>query len=205
MPDIFNGFNAAVVATNVFWSLIGLALYVMLAFGLMQMGQKTRHPYPWLAWIPAANLFLLSHLAGAARKRVAFAFLLLALMSIGAAIFSSLFGAIGHLPYAYGATGFSVFLAVVAWMTGIAAYVLYSILVYHIYKCFKPNNATVFTVLSVIFWFLGPIFIFVASFGTPDQAQAAASPRPQGPVNPPSPPTSPPPSGPPTFTPPSGY
>ncbi len=208
MPDIGSAYTIGAVMSSVFWALICIALYVMLAFGLMAMGRKTGHPYPWLAWIPVANLFLLAALAGAARKKVVFPFLLLALMCVGAAVFSALFRAMAH--FTYGTDGFSIFLAVIAWMTGIAAYVLYCVLANGIFRRFKPEYSTVFTVLSVIFWFLGPIFILADSFGTPDQvpfpqqgAQAAGIPPQSAPED--STYMPPPPQGPPTFTPPSGY
>lgn len=40
-----------------------VALYVYTAWAWMTIARKLKHPYPWLAWIPVANLFLYPMLA----------------------------------------------------------------------------------------------------------------------------------------------
>ena len=42
---------------------IGLILYVYMALCLMFIAQKTGTKYPWLAWIPIANVFLMAMIA----------------------------------------------------------------------------------------------------------------------------------------------
>jgi hypothetical protein len=41
----------------------GLVLYVFMAICLMFIAQKTDTKYPWLAWIPIANVFLMAMIA----------------------------------------------------------------------------------------------------------------------------------------------
>lgn len=43
--------------------LILIVLYVYTAWALMDIAKKTKTPYPWLAWIPVANLFLMLMIA----------------------------------------------------------------------------------------------------------------------------------------------
>jgi len=44
--------------------LIMIALYVYGAWALMTIARKTKTEYPWLAWIPLANLYLMTQIAG---------------------------------------------------------------------------------------------------------------------------------------------
>ena len=50
--------GASVVATT----LIALIIYAYFALAWMSIAQKLDHPYPWLAWIPIANLALILQL-----------------------------------------------------------------------------------------------------------------------------------------------
>ncbi len=42
---------------------IGLAVYIYTALVLMTIAKKTETEYPWLAWIPFANLYLMTQIA----------------------------------------------------------------------------------------------------------------------------------------------
>jgi len=43
--------------------IIGIGIYVYTALAWMTIAKKLIHKYPWLAWIPIANLFLIAMLA----------------------------------------------------------------------------------------------------------------------------------------------
>jgi len=43
--------------------IIGLALYVYSSWALMTIAKKTDTPNAWLAWIPIANLYLMTQVA----------------------------------------------------------------------------------------------------------------------------------------------
>lgn len=43
--------------------IIGIASYVFIALAMMKIAQKTKTPNGWLAWIPIANLYLMTQLA----------------------------------------------------------------------------------------------------------------------------------------------
>jgi len=47
----------------VFIVLLSIALYVYYAFVWMTIARKLKYKYPWLAWIPIANFFLVPILA----------------------------------------------------------------------------------------------------------------------------------------------
>ena len=42
---------------------VGLILYIYMAICLMSIAKKTNTPHPWLAWIPLANVFLMTMIA----------------------------------------------------------------------------------------------------------------------------------------------
>jgi hypothetical protein len=44
--------------------IIGLALYIYTALAWMTIAKKLKHKYPWLAWIPFANVCLMLQLGG---------------------------------------------------------------------------------------------------------------------------------------------
>jgi len=48
----------------VFVLIIGLAIYVFVAIALMTIAIKTSTPLAWLAWIPLANIYLMTQIAG---------------------------------------------------------------------------------------------------------------------------------------------
>ncbi len=43
---------------------IAIGLYVYSSLAWMKIAKKKNHPYPWLAWIPVANISLLLQLGG---------------------------------------------------------------------------------------------------------------------------------------------
>lgn len=43
--------------------IIGIISYVFMALALMKMAEKTKTPNGWLAWIPIANLYLMTQIA----------------------------------------------------------------------------------------------------------------------------------------------
>jgi len=58
---IFNGMPMFGSFFAVF-AVIGLALYVYASLALMAIAQKTKTENPWLAWIPFANLYLMTQI-----------------------------------------------------------------------------------------------------------------------------------------------
>lgn len=57
------GILAFFIAMALFAVLILIALYVYYAFVWMTIARKLKYKYPWLAWIPIANFFLVPILA----------------------------------------------------------------------------------------------------------------------------------------------
>lgn len=52
-----------VVAIIIFF-IVAIAVYIYMALALMTIAKKTKTPRPWLAWIPIANFYLMTQIAG---------------------------------------------------------------------------------------------------------------------------------------------
>ncbi|MBN1544480.1 hypothetical protein JW898_03385 [Candidatus Woesearchaeota archaeon] len=48
----------------VFFLLIAAALYVYTSWALMTIGKKLKYAYPWIAWIPVANIAMILRMGG---------------------------------------------------------------------------------------------------------------------------------------------
>lgn len=56
---------SALIATfSALFAIIGIGIYVYTAWALMTIGQKLNYKYPWLAWIPGANIAMVLELGG---------------------------------------------------------------------------------------------------------------------------------------------
>lgn len=65
MVNEYLGFLIPVMgALSGMFLLIFFVLYVYLAFALMTIAKKTKTANAWLAWIPIANLYLMTQIAG---------------------------------------------------------------------------------------------------------------------------------------------
>lgn len=222
-PGLASMLQGVMIFFCVFACLIALALWIMQSIGFMRMAKKVGFADPWLAWIPGAGDYLFVKLAGPGRRKIGIAYMFLvylalplvvALFWVGLMSFITSFipfivsqalnGSNGNWYDPSFMNGFPMGMNVGALVMfilgglalaaiGIVSAVFYYIMLYHVFKRFKPNVAVVFLVLSIIFSFLGPIFILVASFGTPDEKIEEG-------VVPPAPPAQQPPS----FSPPAG-
>ena len=56
------GLFALLAGFFVIFAIIGVVVYVYFAYALMRVAQKLKHPYPWLSWIPFANVALILQL-----------------------------------------------------------------------------------------------------------------------------------------------
>ncbi len=156
---------------------IGIALYLLRAFGVYKMSKTLSYSRPWLAFIPIANTFALGRLAetkNGSAKPYKYSLILLWL-GIGNAIFSlinvgvataTLFAVLenpGLTP-----TGSEAFYSVVGGAFGslivsalsITYMVFYYIALYKVYKLFAPDYSTVLLVVSILFGVAEPIILF---------------------------------------------
>ena len=118
---------------------IGIVCYVFNSLSLYQMAKNRGIDSPWLAWIPIAKTYLMGKIIN---EKVAFPY---------AHVFLPL------LPFASGLLSMIPF---IGWLFPIAYAVYYYGALYRLYRMYKPENAVLFQVLSIIFAITQPFFLF---------------------------------------------
>lgn len=133
----------------------GIFLYIFFALGLMQIAKNRGIRLPWLAWIPVASLFTLGACADDERGTIRYQVLCPAFL--GSAVVCFAFADAGGLGDVFAA---GPLLVAIAFGLLITAVVLSFIALNWIYRS-TSRTPTALTVLSIIFGFLIPIFLFV--------------------------------------------
>lgn len=131
--------------------IIGIALYVLFAVGLYSLAKTEQTGNEWFAFIPILQLYII----GKILKEVKISTytipqleLVLPLAPIAVAIVNSI---LGHIPVLGG---------ILTLVLNLALAVLNIVVLYNFYKRYKGEQATLMTVLSVILFFMGPIYVF---------------------------------------------
>lgn len=164
-----------------FIGIIVLAMYLLEAIGLYGMAKKSRFLSPWRSFIPFANTFLFGKIAEKYQRRdgkpsAKFSVLLLVFEILTLVFVAAFFvffinmcvilfadmNSEAEITIAIGRTVIPmIFSCLVLVGVSIAYAVMYYIALWRIFAAFDYNNATVYLVLSIVFSFLGPIFLFV--------------------------------------------
>lgn len=164
-------------------TLIGIAMYVLTALALYTMAQRRGIHKPWLAWIPVVNVWILGSLSDqyryvargenrSKRKSLVILAVIAAVIGVvvgtmaGVLIFRVVYGIITGVSEAWmmdAVTGpLMGILGMLVPMLGvaIARAVVYYMALYDVYKSMDPANSVVFLVLSILFGFTEPFFLF---------------------------------------------
>ena len=130
---------------------IGITLYVLLALGLYGIAKNESLGNEWFAFIPILQFYIV----GKVLKE----------LKIGSYVIPSLEIVLPLSPIALMLA--ARILGVIPILGGLLslilniAYTVFGIIVmYHFYKRYKGEQATLMTVLSVVLFFMGPIFVF---------------------------------------------
>jgi hypothetical protein len=138
------------LATLLFF-LIGIALYLLFAIGLYSLSKTERTGNEWLAFIPILQLYIIGRILREV-KVGAYTVPSLELVLPAAPIVLMIAGKILDIIPFLG--GLLVFLLNIAY----AAFCI--IVMYNFYKRYKGQKAALMTVLSIILFFMGPIYVF---------------------------------------------
>lgn len=160
--------------------IIALAMYLLEAVGLYGMAKSSGFSSPWRSFIPFANTFLFGKIAEKYQRRdgkrsAKFGGLLLAFeiltLIFSIATMALVISMISVLATSYNDSELnaSIVVPMIAMLACcfvligvlIAYVVIYYVALWRIFTAFDYNNATVYFVLSILFSFLGPIFLFV--------------------------------------------
>ena len=174
-------FSSIIAVYFAFISIIAIAMYLLQAFGLYGMAKGSGISAPWRGFIPFANTFLFGKIAERyvkkdGKRSAKFGGLLLAFEILTAvfaiAVFAFVINAFSVI-FAHMLTDSEITVAIgysfvpviifflVFTVAAIAYAVMYYVALWRIFAAFDYHNATVYLVLSIVFSFLGPIFLFV--------------------------------------------
>ena len=173
-------FAGIMIVYFAFLGIILLAMYLLEAVGLYGMAQRSGISRPWRGFVPFANTFLFGKIAEKYRrrdgKRSAKFSVLLLVFEVLTLIFSIttmafVISMISVLATSYNDSELnaSIVVPMIAMLACcfvligvlIAYVVIYYVALWRIFAAFDYNNTTVYLVLSIVFSFLGPIFLFV--------------------------------------------
>ena len=132
--------------------IIALIVYILLSLGLYKLAKNAGIENPWLAWIPIANLYILGKLV----KNVSLGSLEVPSLEIVLPVASLATMVLGSVPF-------------IGWIINLAYLILLVLVLYNLFKIYRPEQATLWTVLSIIFSFIGlpAIFIFIMRNDSP--------------------------------------
>lgn len=138
------------LATLLFF-IVGIALYLLFAVGLYGLAKNERTGNEWFAFIPILQLYIIGKILKVIHigsYRIPQLELVLPLAPIALVIAQKVLDVVPFLG------GLLVFLLNIA-------YAVFCIIVmYNFYRRYKGEKATLMTVLSVILFFMGPIYVF---------------------------------------------
>lgn len=145
MMDVDRGFYnliwAGSAALSTFTSIVSIVAYVLFSLGLMKLAENKGIANAWLAWIPIANLYLL----GLVVEEVTIGTFKIDRMEI-------------WLPVVCGVGAILMLIPVVRWVAMVALLVFMGFVSYRLFSMYRPEQAVLFTVLSVL---LGLYWVFV--------------------------------------------
>lgn len=127
-----------------------LSMYVLSSMGLYRLAINQKLDRPWLAWIPIANMYILGSLIKSLKidsYEIPNIELVLPIGFLLVMLFSSI--------------------PLIGWVINIAYFILCLFAIYKLYKMYRPDQAVVWLILSIILPFMGPIFIFIIRNDTP--------------------------------------
>ena len=177
--DAAFGVLGAVQGIIAFWSLIGIAFYVLYSLGLFTMAKRRGIHCYGLAWVPVANLWILGSISdqykyvttGKNQKRRGILLgLCIALTVLAVGIVTFMIQQMVNLALNYGyytseaqivqMIGGMLIFFVLMMVVGITYTVFEYITLYNLFKSAMPQNATLFLVLSIFFQVTMPFFVF---------------------------------------------
>ncbi|PID82212.1 MAG: hypothetical protein CSB16_02435 [Clostridiales bacterium] len=128
------------IGVAIFAIIIGLVLYLLMAFGLKKMADNRGIENSWLAFIPIGNMYILGMIVGDIE----------------------LFGnVIPHNEWVLLAGCLVSFVPIVGQFLAIVFSIYIIVVFYNLVKMYAPGKEVLYTILSVIFAIMGPIFIFM--------------------------------------------
>lgn len=143
-PSMMGPVLAIFAAFALVFLVLGIIFYIFFTVGLYTLAKNDGDDIPWMAFIPVAQYYTIGKLIRGNftifGKRIDKVEMILPIAALVGSIFSAI--------------------PVLGMLVAIAMAILFISAMYHLFKKYKGEKATMFTILSVIFAFLYPFFIF---------------------------------------------
>jgi len=137
----------------IFALIIGIICYVFMAIGLYTMAKNRNLDHPWFAWIPIANSYLMGELinddVSLSSLHIPYAKIFLPLAPFALALIMGILGFIPELGM------------VLIVLLSLALTFYQCTALFWLFSIYNKEHRVLFLVLSIIFPFMGPIFMFV--------------------------------------------
>lgn len=144
---------SVLVIVSIVAIIIGIISYIFMAIGLYTMAKNRKMEHPWLAWIPIANNYLMGDLinddVSIGSLYIPYAKIFLPLSPFIVVLVMFIFGFVPEV---------AIFLSVLLSLA--LAFYQYTAL-FWLFSIYSEKHRVLFLILSVIFPFMAPIFIFV--------------------------------------------
>lgn len=168
---VASGMLIMVIAIIGIMLLLSITVYVLQAVALYKMANKLGHQYPWMAWIPYANTYLLFTLPDKKLKVLAFnnevdrstGFWIWLAITLGGSVIQGIFSAFTVIP---------VIGPIIVSLVPIAIMVARIFITYSAYKDLyemfvDESQATPFAIVSIIVPITSVVFLLIASSKNP--------------------------------------
>lgn len=138
------------------FSFFGIVFYLLRSVGVYRMALNTGMKDPWRAWVPFLHDYLCAQMGDRSRAQqskspfLAQWLLILLAGAVVLMVFSPIFWRVFLIGFVY---------RTVAWLVGVALFVVAVMSDYWIYRDFEPGLTSVYTVLSVIWLGAIPKFL----------------------------------------------
>jgi len=186
--------------------LLAVASYVLTALALYTVARRRGLKYPWLAWIPVANCWLLGSLSDQYRYvvkgehthrrvfllcfRILTVLLTISLLGLVGTLCFQVFGGMMRQDVIPDLLLMQIFRQATSLLVvglpllgiSIAYWVFRFMALYDVYRSLEPENAVLFLVLSILFRITEPFFLFFSrnkDGGMPPRKEPAAEAAPE--------------------------
>ncbi|MGV8905159.1 MAG: DUF4190 domain-containing protein [Acetobacterium sp.] len=133
--------------------IIGIICYVFMALGLYTMAKNRHLDYAWLAWVPIASSYLMGELinddVSIGSMHIPYAKIFLPLAPFALGLIMGILGLIPELG------------TVLIILISLALSFYQCTALFWLFSIYNKTHRVLFLVLSIIFPFMGPIFIFI--------------------------------------------
>lgn len=187
----YSAFLIAFAAYSAVFLAVALALYILRAVGIYKMALNAGIKQPWIAFVPVANAYTFGLIAEKNNRKnttekTKFSVVLLTLRIIGTVFFVAaavtfVIATSKILTFAYtayendtklslealGSIVLPIVLFAVFTLVTLAFIIIRYIALWRIYNAYDSSNAAAYTVVSVLFNFTDPIFLFILRNRTP--------------------------------------